>query len=293
MKDVYLQSLLVIMVLLAGCRASVAECPKISGGHKVGKVEAAVIIEASGIAASRRNAGVLWVHNDGGPACVYALNKEGKLLGTYNLAGARVNNWEDIAIGPGPDANTDYLYVGDTGDNNIRRKKITVYRVAEPNGIDVNQKAVTVNVGGVEAIEMVYPDGPKDAETLIVDPITKDIYVISKENPGRIYRAASPQTTKGKMALEYVGKLPFGTATGGDISRDGRMIIVRNYFDAYIWMRPKDGPMWKAFEGEGCKAKLIIEPQGEAICFDANGAGYYTTSEHKHQAIYYFGIEKK
>lgn len=264
-----------------------AECPKILAGKKVGKVESALINEASGMAASRRNPGVLWVHNDDGPACVYALSREGRVLGTYNLAGARMWDWEDIAVGPGP--NVSYLYVGSIGDNNSKRKSITVYRVPEPNA-DANQSAITVNVEGVESIEMIYPDGPRNAETLMVDPRTKDIYIITKEEPGRVYRAAFPQSTTGKTTLEYVAKLPFGTATGGDISADGEMIIVRNYFGAYIWRRPKEGPMWKAFEGEGCKASLIIESQGEAICFDANGGGYYTTSENKHQPIYYFEI---
>ena len=77
-------------------------------------------------------------------------------------------------------------------------------------------------------------------------------------------------------------------ATAGDISPDGQEIIVRGYFAASLWLRPKDGPMWKAFENSECSIPIILEQQGEAICFDANGAGYYTTSEHRHQPIYYF-----
>ena len=281
-----------VLFLTAGCRSAGADCPRFLAGHKVGVIEPKVINEASGIAASRKNPGVLWVHNDGGPPCVYALTVEGKLLGTYTLNGARNRNWEDIAIGTGPEPNVDYLYIGDIGDNSVKRKSATVYRVAEPN-ININQSPLAVTIEDFATIEMIYPDGPRDAETLMVDPLTKDLYIISKEGRGKVYRAAYPQSTNGKTTLEQVATLGWGTATGGDISRDGRMIIVRNYFGASIWMRPKEGPMWKAFEGQECKAPLIFEAQGEAICFDANGAGYYTTSEHKHQPIYYFPRERE
>jgi hypothetical protein len=293
----------VMMWAAIGCAAS-ADCPKFLAGHKVGTVESPLITEASGLAASRKNPGVLWVHNDGGSPCVYAITPQGRYLGTYNLAGARVHNWEDIAIGPGPEPNVDYLYVGDIGDNSVRRKSVTVYRVAEPNvvrpidrqsspQVDANQSPVVATISDFATIEMVYPDGPRDAETLLVDPLTKDIYVISKEFIGRVYRAAYPQSTSGKTTLEYVAKLPWGTATGGDISPDGQMIIVRNYFSASVWLRPPNGPLWRAFDNSECEVPLIVESQGEAICFDANGAGYYTTSEHKHQPIYYFPMDQR
>jgi hypothetical protein len=71
------------------------------------------------------------------------------------------------------------------------------------------------------------------------------------------------------------------------------MIIVRGYFAASLWRRPKDAPLWRAFDGNECSIPLIFEQQGEAICFDANGAGYFTTSENKHQPIYYFPMNRQ
>jgi hypothetical protein len=163
-----------------------------------------------------------------------------------------------------------------------------VVRQSSPQ-VDANQPPANVTLSGVEAIELLYPDGPRDAETLLLDPLTKDLYIISKEEPGRVYRAAYPQSaTAAKTTLERVATLPWGMATGGDISPDGQLIIVRNYLTASVWLRPKDGRLWRAFDKNECKVPLIVEPQGEAICFDANGAGYYTTSECKHQPIYYF-----
>ena len=137
---------IVMMWAVIGCAAS-ADCPKFLGGHKVGTVQSALIGEASGLAASRKNPGVLWTHNDDGPACVYAIAPDGKHLGVYNLEGAKMRDWEDIAIGPGPQANVDYLYVGAIGDNNSKRKSIIIYRVPEPK-VDVNQTPAVVTVGG-------------------------------------------------------------------------------------------------------------------------------------------------
>jgi hypothetical protein len=283
---------LMVLVLSAGCRSVSGDCPKFLGGHEVGKIQSALIGGASGLAASRKNPGVLWIHNDYGPACVYAITPAGKHLGVYNFAGAKNRNWEDIAIGPGPEPNVDYIYAGDIGDNNAKRKDVTIYRIIEPN-VDANQTPVNVTITNVETIVLVYPDGPRDAETLIVDPLTRDIYIVSKEQTSKVYRAAYPQKTTDKTTLEQVAKLKWGMATGGDISPDGREIIVRGYFGASLWVRPKTEPMWKAFEGSECAIPIIPEQQGEAICFDSKGTGYYTTSEHRHQPIYYFGRDTK
>jgi hypothetical protein len=281
---------ILLMWFVTGCAS--ADCPKFLAGKKAGTIQSGLITEASGLAASRKNLGVLWTHNDDRAACVYAMTAEGKHLGVYNLEGAKNRDWEDIAIGPGPQAGVDYLYVGEIGDNNSKHKSIKVYRVPEPN-VNANQKPAVVTVGDVATIELVYPDGPRDAETLMVDPLTKDIYIVSKEGTSKVYRAAYPQNTSGKTTLEQVAKLKWGMATAGDISPDGNEIIVRGYLGASIWERPKDGPMWKAFENGECSIPIIPEKQGEAICFDANGMGYYTTSEHRNQPIYYFRRETK
>ena len=198
----------------------------------------------------------------------------------------------------------DYLYIGDIGDNSARRKSVRVYRVAEPNVVrpidrqsspqaDANQSPVVAAISDFATIEMIYPDGPRDAETLMIDPLTKDLYIISKEGRSKVYRAAYPQFAAGKTTLEYVAKLPWGVATAGDISPDGQLIIVRSYFSASVWLRPRNGPMWRAFDNSECEVPLITESQGEAICFDAKGAGYYTTSENRHQPIYYFALMKQ
>ena len=73
-----------------------------------GLIAADEISEASGLVASRQNTNVLWTHNDSGDSSrLYALDTEGRDLGVYTLAEIDPRDWEDIALGPGPEAGRD------------------------------------------------------------------------------------------------------------------------------------------------------------------------------------------
>ncbi len=278
-----------LFVATSGLSDSGVPAIKYMPGRQVGKVQAELIKEASGIAASRKNPGVLWVHNDSGDSArIYAVSIEGKLLRICSIIGGRCRDWEDIAIGPGPDKGRDYLYIGDIGDNKSRYKSIIIYRVPEPK-IDPNSEQMNIRIGSAETIEFVYPDGPKDAETLMVDPVNGDIYIISKRKVFcRVYRAASDELTQRPVRLSQVAVLHWALAVGGDISPDGKYIIVRSLSHASLWLRQKDQPLWQAFSQKPLNIQLMPEPQGEAICFDSEGRGFFTTSEKAHQPIYYF-----
>lgn len=263
-------------------------------GIEVGIVRSPLIREASGIVASRKNADVLWVHNDSGyPAHLYAIDTQGNLIGTCPVIGAHARDWEDIAIGPGPDPNQHYLYVGDIGDNASRYPSVWVYRVREPD-IDPTKPFDAMPIGPTEALELTYPDGPRDAETLLVDPLNGDLYIIAKRSFFcRVYQARFPESPDGPVTLERVTALPWGFATGGDVSPDGRRVIVRSPFNASLWIRPDGEPLWKAFEGKQIGIPLRMEPQGEALGFDSRGEGYFTISEGTNQPLYYFALASR
>lgn len=268
---------------------SVTRPLKFLPGKQIGTVQTTLIAEASGIVASRKNPGVLWVHNDSGDAArVYAINIEGKLLGIYRINEAHCNDWEDIAIGPGPVLQREYLYIGDIGDNRAKRPSLTVYRVPEPR-IDPNHVLAEMEIGPADPIHLVYPDGSKDAETLMVDPLNGDIYVITKrELFCRVYRVPCPQSVKKPIVMDLVATLPWGLAVGGDISSDGQLVIIRGLYNASMWVRPKGEQLWQVFRTKQFRLELMQEPQGEGICFDAEGHGYFTIGEMVHAPIYYF-----
>ncbi|MDB5011796.1 MAG: hypothetical protein JWQ06_2585 [Mucilaginibacter sp.] len=239
------------------------------------------LLEISGVAASRTTQGLLYIHNDSGNLNqIYLTDGSGADKGSITLTPVGNRDWEDIAVGPGPVAGKSYIYVGDIGDNNAKYSSVFIYRFPEP---DLTGKALPVllNIASVDIIELKYPDGPRNAETLMVDPVTKDIYIASKEsNTSKIYVARYPQSITAVTVLSPVVQLYFNKATGGDISPDGTEILMRS--NELVWY-------WKLPAGMSISSGLLTkpqhspyannEPQGEGIGFAADGTGYYTDTE--------------
>lgn len=266
----------------------VGGCPKFKAGAWLGDLTEPALSEASGLAPSRRSPGVVWTHDDSGDPTLYTSNLKGEPLGVYNLQGATLRDWEDMALGPGPKSGTDYLYVGDIGDNDEKYAAVRIYRVPEP-PVDVAATGVKASLGGVEVFELSYPGGTAhNAETLIVDPVLGDLYIVSKAADGhsRVFRAAAPL---GSGVVEEVIALDFGPGgltTGGSASAAGDWVVVRTYFAARMWQRLPGMPLWQAFVGEFCSVPLAMEMQGEAIGFAGAGIDYFTTSEGESPPLY-------
>ncbi|HEY5960250.1 MAG TPA: hypothetical protein VIV60_27040, partial [Polyangiaceae bacterium] len=243
----------------------------------------------SGMVASRSNPGVLYAQLDtGGPATVYALTTTGKSLGEYTLTGAINTDWEDIAVGPGPGAGS-YIYIGDIGDNAARtggttRKEIQVYRVSEPK-VTTTQTATTQSLAGAEVLRFTYPDTAHDAETLIVDPVSGDILIVTKETDGNssIFRAPQNTPVDTPSALEKLGTVKIGAsgqaamASGGDASPNGDRFIVRSYTAILIFSRANT--LAATFAGTPKSIAFATEPQGEGVTFSADGRSIFAAGE--------------
>jgi hypothetical protein len=249
-----------------------------------GEVNIAGLTEASGVAASRNNSNVLWTHNDSGhPAVVYAIDTFGRSLGIYNVPG-NVDT-EDIAIGPGPVTNVSYIYVGDIGDNTATRANIKIYQIPEP-AVYARQfsNPPTVTPKGVRTITLTYPDGPRDAEALMVDSVTGDLFIFTKESPTRMYTASkSLLDSASSIALTFVQTVIIGFPNGADISASGNEIVVRNENFARLWLRANGQDVPTALTGTAIPIPVTGTPNGEvngeAIGFDAVGRGYFTLSD--------------
>lgn len=260
-----------------------------------GTITSSAITEASGLVASRTHPGVWWVHNDSGDApTIYAIDDRGELLDTVALAGATARDWEDIAIGPGagPD-DPEVLYVGDIGDNamlkddvDAARKSLVVYRLDEPE-VDPAAAAGTARPAvAVDALTFVYPDGPHDAEAMLVDPIDGDLLLVTKDwarlTESQVYRAPAGLADGSTTTLEHVGSVtldPGTLVTGADVSPDGSLVALRSYGAVDVYARPAGEPLWAAFDQTPCAGPVPTETQGEAIGFAADGGSYLTVSE--------------
>ena len=237
------------------------------------------INEASGLAASTQDNDLLWTHNDSGDSTrVFAVGTDGSNRGVWFIKGISARDWEDIASGPGPIDSVGYLYVGEIGDNAAIFEEKRIYRFVEP---DVRKNPNGGEVTDVATIRFVYPDGARDAEGLFVDPVTRDIYVVSKrEESVRVYRLPWPQSLDTTITAEKVATIDQLTqVTAAAISPDGSEILIKNYTAAYYWHRSVGQTVAEALEGAKLQIPYLFEPQGEAITFEQNGEGYYTVAE--------------
>lgn len=277
-------------------------CEAWAANGTLGKLPGPMLTEISGIVVSRKNPGVLWMHNDSGDtARVFAvsLTAQGspKLLATYNLKGVTADDWEDIAIGPAPGRSGDFLYIGDVGDNFNRmpqRPTIQIYRIPEPT-VDMAKMNQMIDVTEVERIDLAYPDGKTyDCEAILVDPKSAEIFLLTKNLFARdsyLFRAAPVTKPAGIVMLTGVGdctgalrpfRFPSGekpAITGADISAQGDSIMVRAYSGIYLWNRPAGESVGAALGRTPCILPMATETQGEAIGIAPDGASYYTVGE--------------
>ena len=271
-------------VLLFQAFSSLA-APTFANAVTNGIVDIAGLTEASGVVASHNNANVLWTHNDSGhPAQVFAIDTQGRLLGTYGIPGNTDN--EDIAIGPGPVPNVSYLYVGDIGDNSSDRTNgIKIYQIPEPFVYERQYtNPVTRTMKGARTITLTYPDGPRNAEAMFVDPITGDLFIATKETTSRLYTAPKSQMdTNNAFNLTFVRTINFTVPSAADISPSGNEILVRRENVANLWIRTNGESISDAFSGTAYSIPVTGtangEPNGEAIGFDWVGSGYFTLSD--------------
>ena len=264
----------------------------------IGTIKNLAVSESSGLVASRTSPGVYWTHNDSGDGpFIYAMGEKGDSFGVWRVTGAEADDWEDISVGPGPQADKSYLYIGDIGDNDSTRKHIVIYRVLEPTPTLADQQSSKAKPRVTEPAEVIrlrYPDGAHDAEALLVDPKTGKIFIVTKiamQKPG-IYEAVMPLEVGKSNTMKFVGELkipsPFGgIITGGSVSPDGTRLALCDYFQGYETELPAGS---SSFE-EIWKQRFVSfnfgkRKQGESIAYRFDGRAVLGTSEGRGAAIF-------
>lgn len=186
--------------------------------------------------------GLMVVTNDSGDAgIVYVLDGSGRTVGTTRFGESR----DAESLAPATDGE---VWVGDTGDNSLTREDIVVRKVPVGRG----DRTVTV-----PAYRLSYPDGPHDAETLLVDPRTGRLYVVTKSLfASGVYAAPRTLDPDRVNRLTKVAAVSL-TATDGAVFPDGGHVILRGYGSANVYTFP-------AFHLVG-GFRLPGQPQGESI----------------------------
>ena len=276
---------------------------KYSKPNVTGKIRSSDVNESSGIAASRCQDGVLWTHNDSGDdAFIYAINTTGESLGTWRVPDIQNVDWEDIASYKDGSGKC-YVYIGEIGDNKSRRAEHAVYRVAEPDALHANKgssRKDPLSTGPADVVRFSYPDYNQDAETLMVHPQTGDIYVITKRvsGPAGVYRLGPDFGSNSTNRLEKITELsvpaiPNGLLTGGDISPDGRRVILCDYTQGYELRLPDgDANFDDIWQQTPEPVELGKRAGGEAITYSLDGTSIFATSEGKNSPVIQVNVLK-
>jgi len=254
------------------------------------------ITEASGIVASRRTPEYYYVHNDsGGKPRVFLIDRTGRTRLTVVLKNARNVDWEDIALAPGDKPGMFDVCVADIGDNPARRDELIVYRFPE---VDLEATRGDVFETSARSYRFTYADGPSDAEAFIVHPRTGDGYVLTKRPDGtsRVYELAAPWVSGERIVLPKVATIRVSKAipleamvTAADVSPDGTRVATRSYVCGWEWRLRNETPgreFERVFDVEPTRLELAPEPQGEAICYSADGTALLTVSEKRPTVLY-------
>lgn len=284
-------SLLIALVLMMfACSSTPPNTPEtpestFSAPQDLGLVDKR-LPEASGLASSVVNPGYMWAVNDSGNSSeVYLIDTTAQVKMTCKLLVSN-RDWEEIAVGPGPDPNKTYVYVGEIGDNNSVYDMKYIYRFEEP-ALDAEIKNITLT----DTLRIKLSDGERDTECMMIDPITRDFYIISKrENLVGIYKLSLPLPSRGAttgaspytheiMTAQKVGEIPFFQIVAGGFSKDGLEILIKDYDHIYYWKRKADELLEDVLVRKPEQLPYEREAQGESLTWRQDGTGYYTLSE--------------
>lgn len=265
------------------------------GGYRspvlLGELQDQAINESSGLVASRENPGLLWTHNDSGDgAFIYCVKRDASSCGTWSVNGAQAFDWEDIAAGPGPNENKSYLYVGDIGDNEMKRGSVVIYRFQEPTVSDTGTPTTKDNATPTtraDVLTLTYPDGSHDAEALLIHPNSGNLFIITKvfEGSSQVFRAKAPLEDGTTTTMTQVGQIRVGDGipnaiTAGDISPNARRVGIVTYVDSFELRLPRRArPFGRIWKQELVEVPVAERKQGESIAYRIDGKALLTTSE--------------
>lgn len=221
--------------------------------------------ESSGVAVSLRHPGVLWTHGDAG-SDLFAVDDSGLVLAHYPIA-PRTRDWEDVALSTCGDGGS-CLYLADLGDNYEERPFARILRVAEPD--PASPSTLHPDVFPVR-----FPDGPRDAEALLVLPGERVLVVTKGRNdPATVYRypgTLRPDT----VVLEEVQRLSEGArflprqVTGGSVAPGGGLAALRTYESLQFYDVRSDTLV--PAEGGLVNLRTLDEAQGEGVGIGPDG----------------------
>lgn len=251
------------------------------------------LAEASGLAVSSHDPGVLFTVEDaGGEPVVFALDVEGRTRAVVTVPGVENLDWEDVAVAPAEDGGP-ALWIADTGDayfsqtepDEPSRTEFTVIRIAEP-VVEVGADSAPdqIMASNVVLYPIAYPDDRgHNAEAVLV--LQTGIYLIDKSKElTTVWSAPFPLYTDQPNLVQPVATLDMHDVTGATLSASGLTLAIRNYTDAYVWHLRADG-IEATLAQPGTWVPLPSQRQGEGLAFAPDGTSLLLSSEGVHSRV--------
>jgi hypothetical protein len=224
-------------------------------------IKDARITESSGLAVDPAG-NLYWTVNDSGDRGVaYGIGLDGKVQGTLNFR-AQPRDVEAVAV------HGDRLYVADIGDNKGRRSFIRVYFFNNPraNGLTVTY----------HAYDFRYPDGPQNAETLLVNDSGR-LFVVTKGQKAAIFEAPAKPDRDGLNDLEQVGSAPSNVTDGTFLPGGDRIALL-----TYTSVEVIDATSYEVM----ASAPIPNQPQAESLTLSLDEKSLLVGSEGKKSQVY-------
>jgi len=253
-------------------------------------IRSARICEASGMAVSRRDPSKLWIVNDSGsPAELHLVGTDGVDFGSITLQGLSNTDWEDLASFTLDGKH--WLLVADTGDNDAKRPERTLWLLEEP-AIPADAGKPSATCGVSRRIRFRFAGGPRDCESVAVDPSERKILLISKRtDPPEVHDLPlDPPAGQGipttrllttmRTNAPTAGLIPFrNQPTALDINADRSLAAVLTYYGVFLFRR-ESGESWsEAFAREPVILPPHMAAQAECLAFSNDGKVLHVLSE--------------
>jgi MYXO-CTERM domain-containing protein len=271
-------------------------CGAWRAAEALGQADDADLTEVSGLAVSHQDAGLLWLHNDhGGDASLHAATLSGEDSGRYEIIGAENHDWEDLSLGPCPAQGTEpcsCLYLADIGDNDLERDGGEIMRFAEPAATGAGAWS---QITPLDMLSFTWPDGPHDAETLLVHPETGEVLVLTKGETTGVYAfstippipAAEPDTLTlvTTFALAEAGAED-AEVTGGAVSPRGYRVVLRTDADLALFTGSFGASLEETLRQDPVLLPTPPPGAGEAAAWSPDGRRIYLVGEGEHPDIH-------
>lgn len=258
-----------------------------------------MISEASGLARSSHD-DRFWVINDGGSLPqLHAIGLDGSDYGSVLLENALNIDWEDLTIFA--DGGQYWLVVADIGDNIGRRDKYTLYIVAEPGAEQLRSGTTSVQ----RSISFMYPDGPRDAESITFDAANQQFLILTKRDiPAVLYSVPLAASSDELLLASRIGEIdsiPQPTAhdleralpdknwhwqpNAIDFSVAGDAAVILTYKAVYYFSRQEGQEWFAALQSAPQRFDLGEYREAESVVFDHAGEHIYVTTEKRNAPL--------